>query len=161
MLLATCVNTPIDHNVFQNLRTPVARCSASCVNWACSESSKMPVKSACQHPQTPTTKGTPPPLMCLSPCTSAPPPAPVIPNDQNLDLRGPLKNCLEINYPTYSSLPPGQNLDLHFVKSIGQSPCRWTVPACTAVHHQTPWPKYIYLDLRNPLWLGDEQNTMH
>ena len=34
MLLATCVNTPIDHNVFQNLRTPVARCSASCVNWA-------------------------------------------------------------------------------------------------------------------------------
>ena len=34
MLLATCVNTPIDHNMFQNLRTPVARCSASCVNWA-------------------------------------------------------------------------------------------------------------------------------
>ena len=34
MLLATCVNTPIDHNVFQNLCTPVARCSASCVNWA-------------------------------------------------------------------------------------------------------------------------------
>ncbi len=34
MLLATCVNTLIDHNVFQNLRAPVARCSSSCVNWA-------------------------------------------------------------------------------------------------------------------------------
>ena len=34
MLLASCVNTPIDHNVFQNLCIPVARCSASCVNWA-------------------------------------------------------------------------------------------------------------------------------
>ncbi len=34
MLLASWVNTPIDHNVFHNLRTRVARCSASCVNWA-------------------------------------------------------------------------------------------------------------------------------
>ena len=34
MLLATCVNTPIDHNVFHNLHVPVARCSASCVNGA-------------------------------------------------------------------------------------------------------------------------------
>ncbi len=34
MLLATCVNTPVDNNVFQNLHTPVARCSVSCVNWA-------------------------------------------------------------------------------------------------------------------------------
>ncbi len=29
MLLATCVDTPIDYNVFQNLRGRVARCSAS------------------------------------------------------------------------------------------------------------------------------------
>ena len=34
ILLASCVNTPIDHNVFHNLRVHVARCSASCVNWA-------------------------------------------------------------------------------------------------------------------------------
>ena len=34
MLLASCVNTPIDHNVFHILRACVARCSASCVNWA-------------------------------------------------------------------------------------------------------------------------------
>ncbi len=34
MLLASCVNTPIDHNVFHNLHARVARCSASCVNWA-------------------------------------------------------------------------------------------------------------------------------
>ncbi len=34
MLLASCVNTPIDHNVFHNLFTHVARWSASCVNWA-------------------------------------------------------------------------------------------------------------------------------
>ncbi len=27
------MNTPIDHNVFQNLPMPVERCSASCVNW--------------------------------------------------------------------------------------------------------------------------------
>ncbi len=27
MLLASCVNTPIDHNVFHYLRTPVARVS--------------------------------------------------------------------------------------------------------------------------------------
>ena len=33
MLLAICVNTPIDHNVLHNLRAHVARCSASCVNW--------------------------------------------------------------------------------------------------------------------------------
>ena len=33
MLLASCVNTPIDYNVFHNLRAHVARCSASCVNW--------------------------------------------------------------------------------------------------------------------------------
>ncbi len=34
MLLASCVDTPIDHNVFHrpNLRAHVARCSASCVN---------------------------------------------------------------------------------------------------------------------------------
>ena len=32
MLLASCVNTPIDYNVFHNLRAHVARCSASCVN---------------------------------------------------------------------------------------------------------------------------------
>ncbi len=32
MLLATCVNTPIYCSVFYNLRLPVARCSASCVN---------------------------------------------------------------------------------------------------------------------------------
>ena len=32
MLLATCVNTTIDHNVFHNLRAHVARWSASCVN---------------------------------------------------------------------------------------------------------------------------------
>ncbi len=32
MLLASCVNTPIDHNVFHYLRAHVARCSASCVN---------------------------------------------------------------------------------------------------------------------------------
>ncbi len=30
MLLASCANTPIDHNVFHNLH---ARCSMSCVNW--------------------------------------------------------------------------------------------------------------------------------
>ena len=34
MLLATCMNTPIDHNVFHNLHARVARCSASCVNGA-------------------------------------------------------------------------------------------------------------------------------
>ncbi len=32
MLLATCVNTPIDNSVSHNLLMPVARCSASCVN---------------------------------------------------------------------------------------------------------------------------------
>ena len=32
MLLATCVNTPIDHSVFHYLLAPVARCSAPCVN---------------------------------------------------------------------------------------------------------------------------------
>ncbi len=30
---ASCVNTPIDYNVFHNLPARVARCSASCVNW--------------------------------------------------------------------------------------------------------------------------------
>ncbi len=34
MLLASCVNTPIDHNVFHYLHMPVARCSVPCVNWA-------------------------------------------------------------------------------------------------------------------------------
>ncbi len=34
MLLAICVNTPIDHSVFHNLLMPVARCSVSCVNGA-------------------------------------------------------------------------------------------------------------------------------
>ena len=34
MLLATCVNTPIDCSVFHNLYAHVARCSASCVNGA-------------------------------------------------------------------------------------------------------------------------------
>ena len=34
MLLVSCVNTPIDHNRFHNLHVRVARCSASCVNWA-------------------------------------------------------------------------------------------------------------------------------
>ncbi len=34
MFLATCVNTPIDHNVFHNLHACVTRCSASCVNGA-------------------------------------------------------------------------------------------------------------------------------
>ncbi len=35
MLLASCVNTPIEHNVFYNLHVlVVARCSASCMNWA-------------------------------------------------------------------------------------------------------------------------------
>ena len=29
-LLASCVNTPIDDNVFHNLHACVARCSASC-----------------------------------------------------------------------------------------------------------------------------------
>ena len=34
MLLASCVNTPIDHHsVFHNLPVCVVRCSASCVNW--------------------------------------------------------------------------------------------------------------------------------
>ena len=33
-LRASCVNTPIEHSVFHYLRVPVARCSASCVNWA-------------------------------------------------------------------------------------------------------------------------------
>ncbi len=34
MLLASCVNTPINHNVFHNLCAHVARCSTSYVNWA-------------------------------------------------------------------------------------------------------------------------------
>ncbi len=34
MLLASCVNTPIDHNVLHYLCIPVVRCSVSCVNWA-------------------------------------------------------------------------------------------------------------------------------
>ncbi len=34
MLHATCVKTPIDHSVSDNLHTPVVRCSASCVNGA-------------------------------------------------------------------------------------------------------------------------------
>ena len=34
MLLASCVNTPIDHKVSHNLLASVARCSVSCVNWA-------------------------------------------------------------------------------------------------------------------------------
>ncbi len=34
MLLASCVNTHIDHNVFHNLHVRVSRCSVSCVNWA-------------------------------------------------------------------------------------------------------------------------------
>ena len=41
ILLATCVNTPIDHSVSHNLLTPVARCSASCVNG---------VQDSCQPP---------------------------------------------------------------------------------------------------------------
>ena len=43
MLLVSCVNTPTDYNVFQNLHTPVARCSASCVNWA------LPNKNMCSN----------------------------------------------------------------------------------------------------------------
>ncbi len=35
MLLASCVNTPIDHNVFQNLRARVARCSPSYMRAFC------------------------------------------------------------------------------------------------------------------------------
>ncbi len=34
MLLASCVNTPIDHSVFHYLDAPVTRCSVSCVNGA-------------------------------------------------------------------------------------------------------------------------------
>ncbi len=34
LMIASCVNTPIDHNVFHYLRTRVTRCSASCVNGA-------------------------------------------------------------------------------------------------------------------------------
>ncbi len=34
MLLATCVNTPIYSSVSHNLHACVARCSASCMNWA-------------------------------------------------------------------------------------------------------------------------------
>ncbi len=37
MLLASCVNSPIEHNVFHCLHVPVAGCSASCVNWALEE----------------------------------------------------------------------------------------------------------------------------
>ena len=39
MLLASCVNTPIDYNVFHYLHTLVARCSASCVTRAAYTSS--------------------------------------------------------------------------------------------------------------------------
>ena len=34
MLLASCVNAPIDCRVFHNFRACAARCSTSCVNWA-------------------------------------------------------------------------------------------------------------------------------
>ncbi len=51
MLLASCVNTPIDQNVFYYLHMPVARCSVRCVNWAQTEINLRPSqdRGACMH----------------------------------------------------------------------------------------------------------------